>query len=189
LKKSFFDKATNQEDDLTLIYIHRFDSRSIEVATKTFNSTLKQVDIANEWYENIWSEITNDDTESYKAGVVFTELYMNAYEHGNLALDSGTKHMLLEKDEYIEGLLQREADCDKKVTVKVNKVEHNSLNYIITQISDEGEGFDTQILSEIFRNSATFNGRGVFVSRKNSLGIYYNSKGTTVLYLNKVEKI
>jgi len=189
LKKSFFDKATNQEDDLTLIYIHRFASRSIHIATKIFDSTLKQVDIADEWYESIWSKITNDTTEAYKAGVVFTELYMNAYEHGNLALDSATKHMLLEKDEYIDGLLQREADCDKKITVKVDRVEHNSLNYIITQITDEGEGFDTQILSEIFRNSATFNGRGVFVSRKNSLGIYYNSKGTTVLYLNKVEKI
>ena len=51
---------------------------------------------------------------------------------------------------------------------------------------DEGEGFDTQILSQIFRNSKKFNGRGVLVSRKNSMGIYYNSKGNCVLFLNKI---
>ena len=68
----------------------------------------------------------------------------------------------------------------------MNTIEHNSYTYIVTQISDEGDGFDTQMLSEIFRNSAAFNGRGVFVSRKNSLGIYYNAKGNSVLFLNKV---
>jgi two-component system, HptB-dependent secretion and biofilm response regulator len=57
---------------------------------------------------------------------------------------------------------------------------------MVTQITDEGDGFDTQILSKIFRNSTKFNARGVFVSRKNSLGIYYNSKGNSVLYLNKI---
>ena len=57
---------------------------------------------------------------------------------------------------------------------------------MVTQITDEGDGFDTQILSEIFRNSKIFNGRGVFISRKNSLGIYYNTKGNLVLYINKI---
>ena len=121
--------------------------------------------------------------------VVFTELFMNAYEHGNLGLDSVTKNRLLNHDTYFDILKKLEIDCPKKIDVKVDKLVYDSSSYIVTQIFDEGDGFDTQTLSEIFRNSATFNGRGVFVSRKNSLGIYYNSKGTTVLYLNKVEKI
>lgn len=58
--------------------------------------------------------------------------------------------------------------------------------YVITKIIDEGDGFDTNILSEIFRNKALFNGRGVFVSRRSSLGIYYNQKGNEVLFLHKI---
>jgi hypothetical protein len=68
----------------------------------------------------------------------------------------------------------------------MRKIQHCDSSYIITKIVDEGNGFDTQVLSEIFRNSDTFNGRGVFVSRKNSLGIYYNAKGNSVLFLHKV---
>jgi hypothetical protein len=111
---------------------------------------------------------------------------MNAHEHGNLGINSKTKHFLINQDTYFDTLLEKESTCTKKITVKISKIKHRSAHYIITQITDEGEGFDTQILSEIFRNSATFNGRGVFISRKNSLGIYYNNKGTSVLYLNKV---
>jgi len=76
--------------------------------------------------------------------------------------------------------------CSKEITVKVDKVKSVSDTYIITQISDEGKGFDTQILSEIFRNSQKFNGRGVFVSRQSSSGIYYNDKGNSVLFLHKI---
>ena len=60
--------------------------------------------------------------------------------------------------------------------------------YFITQISDEGEGFDTKILSEIFRNRNAFNGRGVYMSRNSSDGIYYNTKGNGVLYIHKLQK-
>ncbi|MCD4667632.1 MAG: fused response regulator/phosphatase [Sulfurimonas sp.] len=189
LKNSFFEKITYQEDDITLIYINRLNFFSSELATKTFASTLDAVDSANEWYEGIWKDITNEVKLSYQAGVVFTELFMNAYEHGNLGINSEKKHLLLDNDNYFETLLEVQKNCTKEITVSVNKIEHQNADYIITQITDEGEGFDTQILSEIFRNAATFNGRGVFVSRKNSLGIYYNDKGTSVLYLNKVERI
>jgi len=189
LKQSFFEKANAQEDDLTLIYIHRLNLLTTHLKTKTFASTLDEIDKANEWYEKTWSDLTSNEDVAYKANMVFTELYMNAYEHGNLGIDSATKHYLLENDTYFDTLLEKQQNCNKKITVKVDKIEHRDSTYIITQITDEGEGFDTQILSEIFRNSATFNGRGVFVSRKNSLGIYYNSKGNSVLYLNRIRRV
>jgi len=186
-KNSFLEKINIAEDDITLIYIHRLSSISTEISKKIFNSTLDEVDSANEWYSQLWEEnITTDVSISYKANVVFTELFMNAYEHGNLGIDSATKHYLLENDTYFETLLEKEKDCSGKIEVKVDKVTYRNYDYIITMITDDGIGFDTQILSEIFRNSQNFNGRGVFVSRKNSSGIYYNSKGNTVLFLNKI---
>ncbi len=185
LKNSFLEKIETPQDDITLIYIHRLKSTSSLIAAKTFSSTLASVDAANEWYIELWHNITTDLNISYHANIVFTELFLNAYEHGNLGIDSATKHRLINDDIYLDTLLEKEKKCSKNISVEVTKIKHHSIDYIITHITDEGDGFDTQILSKIFRNSQTFNGRGVFVSRKNSLGIYYNRKGNSVLYLNK----
>jgi hypothetical protein len=111
---------------------------------------------------------------------------MNAYEHGSLGVSSYEKHKLLENDSYFETLQELQKGCDKKIEVKVYEINAATSQYVVTQIADEGKGFDTQILSEIFRNSQKFNGRGVFVSRSNSMGIYYNAKGNSVLFLNKI---
>ncbi len=186
LKQKFFSKIEKAEDDITMIFINRIPFEDATNHEKSFATTLNDLDKASEWYEELWSTLTNNTEVSNKASLTFTELYMNAYEHGNLGIDSETKHRLLDEDIYFETLQEKELDCHKKIDVKVSRLSYNSSEYIITQISDEGKGFDTQILSEIFRNSKTFNGRGVFVSRTNSLGIYYNSKGNSVLYLHKL---
>ena len=186
LKTKFFSRIDTPEDDITLIFINRIPFEETTSYEKSFETSLEDIDTASEWYEEIWSGLAEDKTAAYKAGVVFTELYMNAYEHGNLGINSQTKHSLLENDIYFETLNEKEVDCDKKIAVKVSELKYGPTTYIITQITDEGEGFDTQILSEIFRNAKTFNGRGVFVSRSNSLGIYYNAEGTSVLYLHKI---
>jgi hypothetical protein len=189
LKNKFLDKISKPEDDITLIFIHRLPFKNAIIEEKVFQTSLDAVNDANEWYEKFWENITDDSIVANHANIVFTELYMNAYEHGNLAIDSYTKHKLLEDDIYFEALQERDKECSKVISVKIIRLQHQSNQYIITQISDEGDGFDTQMLSKIFRNATTFNGRGVFVSRKNSLGIYYNSKGNSVLYLNKIENI
>jgi len=187
-RNHFFEKVNGQEDDLTLIFIHTPNYEHTKSVTETFVSTLDDVDRANEWYNTIWNEFTEEDEPINSSSVVFTELFMNAYEHGNLGIDTETKHLLLENDTYFETLLEREAECSKKIVVKIDRIEHSSGCYVITQITDEGAGFDTNILNETFKNLQTFNGRGVFVSRKNSLGIYYNAKGNVVLYLNKMSE-
>jgi len=187
LKDKFLTKIVDQEDDLTLIFINKIEETKIDIAHRKFETRLGIIEEdAGLWYENIWQEITSDTKKSYKAGLVFTELIMNAYEHGNLGINKQEKHVLLHEDIYFETLLEREKECDKTIEVTVSKIVYQNTSYIITLIEDEGKGFDTQTLSEIFRNSHTFNGRGVFVSRKNSLGIYYNQQGNAVLYLNKL---
>ena len=138
------------------------------------------------WYKSVIEDMLGSSKIANASDLVFTELFMNAYEHGNLNIDSLTKHKLIHEDTYYETLQEKEKGCKKKIDVKVSTIIYESLSYVVTQITDEGDGFDTQILSEIFRNAQTFNGRGVFISRKNSLGIYYNSQGNSVLYLNKI---
>jgi len=186
LKRKFFEKIDEPEDDITLIFINRIPFETALNYEESFATSLKDIDRASEWYEKLWGTLSDKKESIDKASVVFTELYMNAYEHGNLGIDSKTKHKLIDDDIYFETLQEKEIDCSKKIDVKVSRLDYNSSSYVITQITDEGEGFDTQILSEIFRNAKIFNGRGVFISRSNSLGIYYNSKGTSVLYLHKI---
>jgi len=179
-------KIDTPEDDITFIFINKLDLINTVLDQKVFETTLEEVDNAHDWYTGVFNNLSDDLKLVCDSGVVFTELFMNAYEHGNLGLNTQTKHNLIENDIYVETLMEKEKTCDKKITVTVNKIESNSSVYIITQITDDGDGFDTQILSEIFRNSKSFNGRGVFVSRNSSLGIYYNSKGNSVLYLHKI---
>jgi hypothetical protein len=92
----------------------------------------------------------------------------------------------MEEDNYFEKLKELQEGNDKKIEVSVYKITEPYSTYVVTKICDEGDGFDTQILAHIFRNSKKFNGRGVFVSRKNSMGIYYNTKGNCVLFLTKL---
>jgi len=186
LKTKFFERINEPEDDITLIFINRLNLVDALVDKKSFETSIKDVDLAGEWYNNILESLTDNTKTIYNANVVFTELFMNAYEHGNLGLSSANKHKLLENDTYFDELQKLEVNCNKKIEVKVSKLLHESTTYIVTQIIDEGNGFDTQTLSYIFRNRKAYNGRGVFVSRKNSLGIYYNAKGNEVLYLHEV---
>jgi len=179
IKQSFLSKIATQEDDRTFIFINKLqlDEHTL-IHNISFETTLDAVRKANEWYQHLYGEET--------ASIAFNELFMNAYEHGNLGLDTQTKHKLLEDDIYFESLLEYEKTCKKRITVEIYKIQHLQNSYIITKIIDEGEGFDTKMLSDIFRHSQKFNGRGVYLSRKNSMGIYYNNKGNSVLFLNKL---
>ena len=188
-KTKFFDKINEAEDDITLIFINRLPLENAPFQEQSFNTSLEEVENASQWYNGVINDMMNGSQIANETDLVFTELFMNAYEHGNLQINTREKHKLIEDDVYYETLLEKEKGCTKKIDVKVSTLCYEESCYVVTQITDDGKGFDTQILSEIFRNSKTFNGRGVFVSRKNSLGIYYNSKGNSVLYLNKMTKI
>jgi len=186
LREKFLNRITTQEDDITFIFFNKLDLNDNILQKKIFKTSLEAVDEATQWYSDLWETISEDTALKYNAGVVFTELIMNAYEHGNLGITSQQKHQLLEADTYFSTLETMQGTCTKKITITTNKINYIDSTYLVTSILDEGNGFDTNILSEIFRNQARFNGRGVFVSRRYSLGIYYNSKGNEVIFLHKL---
>ncbi|MDD3443322.1 MAG: response regulator [Sulfurimonas denitrificans] len=188
LREKILWRIDKQEDDMTFIFINRFNlMKYISNVQNVFDTSLDAIEKANEWYGDFWSCTSSDYKLIYNAGVVFNELFMNAYEHGNLGLDAQMKHKLINDDNYFATLEKLEKTCNKKISVCINIIEYNSNKYVTTAIRDEGAGFDTQILSDIFRNRKNFNGRGVYISRQASLGIYYNTKGTSVLFLHKLE--
>ncbi|MCF6309520.1 MAG: fused response regulator/phosphatase [Sulfurimonas sp.] len=181
----FLDKVSTQEDDITFIFINRLNLQDNIIHTKVFDSNLDAVDEANSWYSEIWKNLTDNIKLSYNADVVFTEMFMNAFEHGNLAIDANTKHNLLVQDTYFSTLRTKQKDCNKKIFVTVSMIKYSQNTYIATQIKDEGKGFDTQTLGDLFKKTGGFNGRGVYISKKSSMGIYYNRTGNSVLFLHK----
>jgi len=185
--EKFFNKIGKQEDDLSLIFINSLDLREKTLLQKRdFPTDINILEEANAWYEELLNSLDIKPKIVIKTGLVFTELFMNAYEHGNLGIDSKQKHQYMEEDIYFEKLQELQKGNKKSISVEVYKITEPYSTYVVTKICDEGEGFDTQILAQIFRNSKKFNGRGVFVSRKNSMGIYYNTKGNCVLFLTKI---
>ena len=186
LKTKILSKITEPEDDMTFIFINKPKFEMNIFKERLFQCSLNDVDNAYNWYVAIWEELTDDPVLLQNAGVAFTELYMNAYEHGSLGISASEKHQLLEDDRYFDALNSREVSCNLRIKVSVYKIEHYSHTYVITKITDMGDGFDTKILSEIFRNSKAFNGRGVYISRASSHGIYYNAQGNSVIFLNKI---
>ena len=186
MREKFNWKIGIQEDDITFIFINKLDLINTVIAHEVFQSSLEEIDRANDWYTDVWNTLSNNMQLLGEANVVFTEMVMNAFEHGNLEITSFEKNKLLEEDIYFDTLRDMQTKSTKKMDMTIHKIEHRQATYIITQIKDEGEGFDTKILSKVFRNARTFNGRGVFVSRSSSLGIYYNDKGNSVLFLHKI---
>jgi len=186
LREKLLYKIDAQEDDMTFIFVNQlpFNLKEKRI-TRTFESTLNAVEEANDWYTEVWNGFTTNYKLAYNAGIVFSELFMNAYEHGNLGLDAKTKHNLLSEDIYFTTLEELQAKCDKKISVTVDIVESNSNRYIVTLIKDEGKGFNTNILREIFKDRDNFNGRGIYISRQSSLGLYYGLGGSCVLFLHK----
>ncbi len=186
MKEKFNWKIEVQEDDITFIFINKINMIDTLVAQKTFRSNFEDIDKANGWYTDVWEKFTDSVQLISEANVVFTEMIMNAFEHGNLGIDANEKNKLLEEDIYFDTLKEKQNSCTKKIQVYVYKIKHQKSVYMVTKIVDEGFGFDTQILNKVFRNARSFNGRGVFVSRSSSLGIYYNNNGNSVVFLHKI---
>lgn len=187
LKTLFLNRIDKQEDDVTLIFINCFDFGNSTPYHRKFSTSLIAIDEAGDWYESLCTSITDNKSMINNALVVFNELMMNAYEHGNLGIESLEKHRLLEEDRYIETLMSYENECIKQIDITVHVLKNDPSVYIVTQITDEGNGFNTKLLSQIFRNTSRYNGKGVYLSRQSSLGIYYNQTGNSVLFLHKIE--
>lgn len=188
-KNKFLERIDTPEDDITAIFLHHIDLNNKLVVHKTIQSSMAEVEHTQEWYEHFISQFTDDDAILNNMTLTFTEMILNAHEHGNMGLDYNSKHKMISDGSYWTYLEELEDKLSKvkKIDIKLYKINYGSnQNYLVTNIQDEGMGFDTQILTKILRNRDGFNGKGVYISRKLSLGIYYNKIGNDVLFIHKL---
>lgn len=115
---------------------------------------------------------------------VFTgisELFINAVEHGNLAISYEEKGMLLARNTLQEEIKRRLAQPqykDRMVRVSFAKKE-DGCHLVIT---DDGEGFDWQNYLRVDTMRATHNhGRGIAMANMMSFDkLFFNRRGNTV---------
>ncbi len=188
MSQAIEERLGPREDDITFIFLSKFKFEEHCIATKSIPCSMTALGEADQWYAEQLNIRFHDQELLDHAGYAFTELLLNAYEHGNLGITGKQKHRLIESDEYWDLLAEKEQACDKKTFVSIYEIKHFDRHYLATMISDEGEGFDTELLKDIFYRGNRFNGRGVYISRRSCDGIYYNTKGNSVFTINKISK-
>ncbi|WP_458700995.1 SpoIIE family protein phosphatase [Sulfurospirillum sp. 1307] len=186
LKAKFMEKISEQEDDISFIFLSKINLEN-KIDSMSIKTSIDDIEKSQEWFSSILDDISVGSSKAEKLSIAFNELMLNAYEHGNLQIDNRKKHKLIEEDKYFDYLTQKESTCKKEILIDTYIFkDDNQQKYLIIIIKDEGKGFDTSMLSNIFGISKSFNQRGVFMSRKYSLGIYYNDKANEVVFISKL---
>jgi hypothetical protein len=91
-----------------------------------------------------------------------TETVMNAIEHGNLAINFQEKAEAIEEGTYLKLVQSRSTQArasEKRVHIRITVGSRD----IITEVEDDGEGFDTSSLKSVAElvESASPNGWGI----------------------------
>ena len=110
-----------------------------------------------------------------------SELFLNAVEHGNLAISYELKSQLVRANTWRDEVNRRLSDPrfrDRAVTVTFSKKN----NEYTLQIEDEGEGFNWQDYLQVDTARVTHNhGRGIAMSNMMSFDeLIYNDRGNQV---------
>ena len=172
------------EENTSFLYITHVEK--YKQTRKKFKCSFENIDVANEWFENQLRVRGVDKVNTHKVEIVFNELFLNSYEHGNLGITSEQKEYYLEEDIYFDKIHELDKKCTKSTTVTLYDVVYKDMNYLVTQIEDEGDGFSQDVLLDIFKHRKVMSGRGIFLCRKNSYGIHFNKKANVVLFLEKI---
>jgi len=156
-------------DDDKFIFFNFLISKE-KFECKVFNTKLESIDEASEFIETK----VNDP----KLMVAFTELFLNAYEHGNLGLSFEEKSNLMKEGKYIDYLKNHKTD--KKIVVCFASFFYKSKKITAIKIVDEGNGF------KVIERKGLFSGRGIKLSSKYAY-IFYNQKGNEVLIIKEFD--
>jgi len=118
-------------------------------------------------YENIQNALTHFEqiSENPIHYIILNELILNAYEHGNLEIDSKQKNELILNTDYVEYLQKQKCQKKKCFRVIVNEYE----NILIVYIKDKGKRFNVK---KVYENIA--NGRGLKLISNKSLKLFYS---------------
>ncbi len=180
LYNKFIERVRETEDDVTFIFIKRLDFKPEWTKVFEIQSRLDEVNRLVAEVEDFLTIEGFDAEFIVEFTNAFSEIVMNAYEHGSLGIGYMLKNRLVREDRYEEYLLDMEKGIDKKITVKISAFNENGRNFLMLRVSDEGQGFDTSIIKETVRDIELLHYRGIKIVKGLMDEIYYNDNGNEV---------
>jgi two-component sensor histidine kinase len=190
--RKFESRVGEVDDDLTLIYISKLsDSGKLYCDRISITANMTDIIKAGNEMERMLNDAGLNEKESSETLLVFTELLMNAYEHGTLKLTPEEKQRLIEDDAYDEFLLSSRCEERKNsiiVDLCVFKTKDDK-EMLKISIEDPGSGFE---FSEVFKtiyvgNTAKYSGRGVWMASDMTDGVFFSETGNKTTFFKTVK--
>ena len=168
------------DDDLTYVYVEKVQKKAsfkrLEMPStyEAVNEALQEISMYLKGFD-ISPKCTSELI------LTFSELLLNALEHGSFGVDKARKNYLIENDLFDDEMVRLETlHCDKKIYLEYGILESGERILFEAIIEDEGEGFDTKVLKELVINPQNVNGRGFMIIKKLLDHFYFNEKGNAI---------
>lgn len=190
--RKFESRVGELDDDLTLIYMSKLsDSGKLYCERISITANMMDVIKAGNEMERMLTDAGVNEKESSETLLVFTELLMNAYEHGALKLTPEEKQKLIEDDTYDEFLLNsRCEECKNSITIDLCVFKtKDGKEMLEISIEDPGSGFEfSEVLKTIYvGNTAKYSGRGVWMASDMTDGVFFSETGNKTTFFKTVE--
>ena len=185
----FYKKTEEADDDVTVIFLTKPDFETKLETTFLINSSINEIMDVNSKLEEALESMGVQTKEASEIMLVFTELAMNAFEHGSLNIRSHEKQRLIEDEEYEDYLLTLgEEHAQKEIEITAKLLRQKDSYLIDIDIEDDGEGF---VFSDVLKiihldNEKKYSGRGVWMAKGMTDGVYFNEKGNKVSFFKRV---
>jgi two-component system, HptB-dependent secretion and biofilm response regulator len=191
--RKFDSQVEKLDDDLTLIYISKLTAKQdvyqkrIEIAAK-----ITEVIWVSKEIEKMLNTIGIAKKESEETLLIFSELIMNAFEHGALKLTPSEKQKLIEDDEYEDFLANFDNTIDNKqifIELCIFKTQYGATLLKIS-IEDPGSGFEfSEVLKTIYvENVDKYSGRGVWMANDVTDGVFFSETGNKTTFFKTIKK-
>ena len=181
--KKLFLSRFEPEDDITALMISRNDYRLLWEECCEVESRLENLHILDKFFMQTVEKAGIKKDDQIQLTISFTEMVMNAFEHGNLGLDLMEKHVALNSGTYDELIRAREYKYGpKKITVYIALMEHAS-PFIRIRVIDEGRGIPRVLESVKERDPMLLCGRGIEIIRQYVDQLYYSPKGNEIIVM------
>jgi len=168
------------DDDLTYVYVQKLDFHD-EFETLQVESGYEAIEDALHIIASYLKPHEMSSKCSSEIMLTFSELLLNALEHGSFGVNRERKNYLIEHNLFDEEMMQLESqNKHKMIEIHYGVVHSGEQKMFEATITDSGEGFDTKMLKNIVINAHNFNGRGFIIIKKLLDHFYFNEKGNAI---------
>lgn len=177
------ERAADLKEDLNFVFINSAIKKYIKFSIhEKIESKISAVSEFEEKLNDILVESFSDNVVyNTNTSLVFSELILNAFEHGVLNISPEQKQELILEDKFDEYILEEEQKTDKKIDVSISFYDDKILKITI---NDHGDGFDYYSYMSKLTNvsDSSFRGRGLIMSLNICTALFYSERGNKVTY-------